>query len=476
MNISKKLIFLFGLITLSATVSAIYSAATIYHLQGQVNAEIVGSASRLDEARQIEAGVANMRSAFRGVALYSLVKKLPAENKAREVFEAEAATMRDLVRQMESAELRPEERAYANAIGKSLDEWAEAFKPFADLTLAGHLEEATEMGMKTTAMIDAIQQNVTKFGTANSARKDAAIAAVNAAIQRNLIITVLLIVLVVVVGSGGGFVVRGMARTLKRLSASVAGGAEEVAQTATLIASSSQTLAQRTTENAASLEETSASSEEINAMAHRNTESSSAAQACVAEAGRKFIETDRSLEKMVAAMAEINASSGKISKIIKVIEEIAFQTNILALNAAVEAARAGEAGMGFAVVADEVRNLAQRCSHAAEDTAALIEESIAKSNDGKQRVDSVAAAIQAIAIEAAKTKELVEQVNMGSREQSKGIEQIGQAIAQMGKVTQGTAASAEESAAAAEELTAQSAHLTAAGRQLRELVDGNVPH
>src|SRR6202011_3561146 len=99
---------------------------------------------------------------------------------------------------------------------------------------------------------------------------------------------------------------------------------------------------------------------------------------------------------MTTSMREIGASSGKISKIIKVIDEIAFQTNILALNAAVEAARAGEAGMGFAVVADEVRNLAQRCAQAAKDTAVLIEESITKSNDGKTKVDQVAMAIRAI--------------------------------------------------------------------------------
>ena len=141
------------------------------------------------------------------------------------------------------------------------------------------------------------------------------------------------------------------------------------------------------------------------------------------------------------------------------IDEIAFQTNILALNAAVEAARAGGAGMGFAVVADEVRNLSQRCAQAARDTAALIEESIVKSQDGKVKVDQVAAAIRTITEEFGKVKILVEEVNQGSQEQTRGIEEVAKAVLQMQQVTQTTAAGAEESAAAAEELNAQSATL-----------------
>ena len=133
---------------------------------------------------------------------------------------------------------------------------------------------------------------------------------------------------------------------------------------------------------------------------------------------------NRSLGEMVAAMGSITASSGKIAQIIRVIDEIAFQTNILALNAAVEAARAGEAGMGFAVVADEVRNLAQRSAQAAKDTAALIEESIAVSNGGTSKVGSVAEAIKAITELAAEVSTLVEEVSVGSTEQAKGIEQI----------------------------------------------------
>ena len=230
--------------------------------------------------------------------------------------------------------------------------------------------------------------------------------------------------------------IHSVAKTLTRSVSELKEGAEQVASAASQVSSSSQSLAQGSSEQAASLEETSASSEEINSMARKNTENARSAADLVTQSQQKFVETNQSLQEMVAAMSEINTHSGKISKIIKVIDEIAFQTNILALNAAVEAARAGEAGMGFAVVADEVRNLAQRCAQAAKDTAALIEESIAKSNDGKRKVDQVAAAIREITDESIKIKTLVDEVNLGSQEQARGIEQIGKAITQMEQVTQ----------------------------------------
>src|SRR5437764_246962 len=146
--------------------------------------------------------------------------------------------------------------------------------------------------------------------------------------------------------------------------------------------------------------------------------------------------------------------------------------SVRALNAAVEAARAGEAGMGFAVVADEVRNLAQRCAQAAKDTAGLIEESIAKSNDGKTKVDQVAVAIRFITEESARVKTLVDEVSLGSLEQTRGIEQIAKALTQMEQVTQQSAANAEESAAAAEELTAQASTLMEVVHQLSAMVGG----
>ena len=191
-------------------------------------------------------------------------------------------------------------------------------------------------------------------------------------------------------------------------------------------------------------------------MARKNAEHSSGAAELVSQSQQRFQEANGSLKLMVKAMEAIDASSAQISRIIKVIDEIAFQTNILALNAAVEAARAGEAGMGFAVVADEVRNLAQRSAQAAKDTATLIEESIARSRGGKDKVHLVVAAIRDITEESARIRVLVDEVSLGSSEQSRGIEQIGKAITQMERITQTAASNAEESAAAAEQLTAQS--------------------
>ena len=190
----------------------------------------------------------------------------------------------------------------------------------------------------------------------------------------------------------------------------------------------------------------------------------------MAAVDRHIQDGNRTLEEMVGSMQEINSSSDKISKIIKVIDEIAFQTNILALNAAVEAARAGEAGMGFAVVADEVRNLAQRSAQAAKDTAAMIEESIAKSNEGSAKLHKVTEVIRAITDSAVKVKTLVDEVNLGSQEQARGIEQISKAVTQMDSVTQTTAANAEESASASEELSAQAEALKQIVTDLQSMV------
>lgn len=268
------------------------------------------------------------------------------------------------------------------------------------------------------------------------------------------------------------FVVSKISARLMGIVKSISESSSQVTSAVGQIARSSQSLAQGASEQASSLEETSAASEEITSMTRKNAESSRTAAEEMAKVDGRIQDSKAALEQMVISMKDIKDSGGKISKIIKVIDEIAFQTNILALNAAVEAARAGEAGAGFAVVADEVRNLAQRSAQAAKDTASLIEESIATSNAGSGKLEQVAAVIGAITESAAKVKILVDEVNLGSQEQARGIEQVARAIEQVDQVTQTNAASAEESAAASEELSAQAESMNGIARELTGLIAG----
>lgn len=221
---------------------------------------------------------------------------------------------------------------------------------------------------------------------------------------------------------------RGIRRVLGNVVLHLKSTAVEISDASKQVLSSSQALAQGASQQASSLEETSASTEQISSMAEKNSAQSHTAAGLVKQSQEKFAAASVTLDKMVCAINEIANHGESISKIIKVIDEIAFQTNILALNAAVEAARAGEAGRGFAVVADEVRNLARRSASAARDTAALIEGSIATSLEGQKRVGEVTTAIREMIADAAHVKTLVEDVNHASQEQTRGIQQIAKAL------------------------------------------------
>jgi len=260
---------------------------------------------------------------------------------------------------------------------------------------------------------------------------------------------------------------------LRSAVGALASAAQQIAHAAAEVETSSHETASCASRQAATIEETSAASTEVNSMAQRNTENSRETAQIVTETQLRFEQTKHSLEAMVEAMNGIDSSSQKISKIIKVIDEIAFQTNILALNAAVEAARAGDAGKGFAVVADEVRTLAQRSAQAARDTADLIENSIATSSEGKSRLNTVAEDIRTVARESDKIKVLVDGISLGSNEQARGIEQISRSIVQIEQVTQSTAASAGQSANAAQELTAQAAAMHSVVERLTVMVEGH---
>ncbi len=265
----------------------------------------------------------------------------------------------------------------------------------------------------------------------------------------------------------------GASRRITRVVAELEASSDELTSASDQLSRSSEAVAHAASEQAASIQEVTESAQQMDEV----TESSAANARSGAELlGRTDVaigETSRVLEETLASMEKISTASDSIGRIIKVVDEIAFQTNILALNAAVEAARAGEAGMGFAVVADEVRNLAQRSAQAAKDTASLIDNSISSSKEGKANLEHLARAIASITESAGRVKAVVAEIESATTTQARGMGQVSDAMRQMSSVTKETAANAEESASAGAELNSQAGGLLKAVRELRGVVHGS---
>lgn len=240
-------------------------------------------------------------------------------------------------------------------------------------------------------------------------------------------------------------------KPLLRVARDIYEGTEQSRNASSQLSQASQKLAQGASEQAAAIEETSASLEEVSSMIHSTANNAEQAKQLASETRHSAKEGVHNMADMTAAMEAIEKSSSDVAKIVKSIDEIAFQTNILALNAAVEAARAGEAGAGFAVVADEVRSLAQRSATAAHESSEKIEASIRSSRQGAVSLERVKESLANIESKIAKTDALVAEITMAAREQAQGIEHVSIAIEQMNKVAQDAADSASQIAHAAEQ-------------------------
>jgi methyl-accepting chemotaxis protein len=247
---------------------------------------------------------------------------------------------------------------------------------------------------------------------------------------------------------------------------------QEVAAASNQLTASSQQLSQGSSEQASAIEETLATFEETAAMLQQNSANTLQAAQLSEQAQESAGKGSTGMQEMIQSMAEIRKSSDQIAKIIKVIDDIAFQTNILSLNAAIEAARAGEAGLGFAVVAEEVRHLAQKSAQAAKDTTDIIGVNISLSGKGTAVSESAREALTEITAQSKKVNELLAEISAASQEQAQGVEQINISMAQVAVVTQQNATDALESAAAAEELSAQLDNMKKLMNDLTELVIG----
>ena len=480
MTISKKLLLLYGL---AMAFTILMGGSSIYlfeSMSGSVEKLIKNDSVKLSMAGELDTIAANILASEQTVMLRAILHDRAGIASASSSLARNMTDFHGIIERFHPLLVTPEGKAMVEKLDSQSAQLSQGQEAFFPLIEAGNVEQA--QAMLTTQLLP-IATATGELGQQLLEREKGRITQSGEDLLGNVIsgrwISVSLMLLSCGVGVLLYVVIRGLDAQLRQSAQSLTEGSHQVSTAATEVSSSSQSLAKDTSEQAAMIEETSASAEEINSMAKRNAESSRSATALVNEAVKGTEQTNAAVAECVQAMDAIGESSSKIAKTLQVIDKIAFQTNILALNAAVEAARAGEAGMGFAVVAEEVRNLAQRCASASEEISGLIEQSLGNSDAGRAKMGVLVESGEKVNQVFASMKVLVEEISLSSEEQGRGIDQIGRAIQKMEQGTQKSAANAEESAAAAEQLNAQSEGLREVASGLSVMVgisDGGSSH
>ncbi len=467
LTLGKKIFGLIGAtLTLVVALVAVYVASS--RQSNKVLDTVLHTYSRKQTiGAQLEQLTTEMQGAQRGLMLSYAMKDAPSAAPYVKLYADSLAKVDKLLAEVKPLLASDAERAAIAQIVENRTAWAPRFADLKKTCESGDIAGAYKLRNANKVLSAKMHEAATALVAEQNKTLDSVQAS---SVSQSGWIALIVIGVSLTLGILSVLGVRQITRQLGAAIHDLHKGADSVASAARQISASSHAVSKGAGDQAAFLEETSASSEEMASMTRRNADSSRQAAALTAEVNQRVADANHTLEHMMTSMREIDHASGQISKTIRVIDEIAFQTNILALNAAVEAARAGEAGMGFAVVAEEVRNLAQRSAVAAKDTAELIRESIRKSREGGSRLNEVAASVQAITEGAARVKSLVDEVDAASREQSQGIHQISEAVSSMEEVTQKTAASADQSASASAAMQRQSETLMDVVRQLQAMV------
>ena len=469
MKVTGRMIFSFGIILIIVLGMIGFSFYNMNLMKAKIEKVIQENTYRMQLAYQIQ-------QSFRIISegTKSIILSIDEAEKNREAEIVRSQFQDQYFIKLTKATLTKEEKPLVTTMGVVIEEAKRLAEQAVELGLANRVSEAAYMITNKLGPAMETLDNVTgEFIKLQEKANENEAASALKVFSSSVKLFIFLAVFAIVLGSVLVlYITNSITGPVNKIANTLTEGANQVAGASGQLLSAAQQLAMGGAEQASAIEETSSVLQETSAMLQQNTANTKQAAQLSEQAKESANKGNQEMQQMMNSMVEIKKSSDQIAKIIKVIDDIAFQTNILALNAAIEAARAGEAGMGFAVVAEEVRNLAQRSAQAAKETTLIIEANIDLSGKGVTMAERVREALNEITVQANKVNDLMDEIAAASQEQFLGVEQVNKAMNQMQTVTEQNCSSAEESAAAAEELSAQADNLNRIVRELSQMLSG----